>query len=575
MNLTIAELARAVGKSETYVRQHVHRKHLTTQRDGRNVSVALDEAARWARQRGLSLDVPARASVTMGAMRGRAARVTVLVWDAPGRQTRNLFTLIRHRRRDALGPWASEPDETWSERNDLGHELRLLTFDGPFERCQAWVDRIRGSGTLPVNDREVHYALEPVPRRHWAYRDERPLSDASMRSPFARHSAEIVEYWSFAAEPRQHWLEVLDSLEGEFLAGLVRLGFPLDRRSDRIGNLMIAGAQDAITCDLELHRDRTLRFRVSADELLPGACHATIWASHSRDEVLRRDVPVVAGQTEIEVASDIDHTGFAVYRTADGQCVDLREVFLCKEITLRSEIESGPTQHIHGRQGRLVHKVRPSGPVSTVTINADDAKAELDIGIRRQWLDRQIRERVASARREGNVWRFEPQQFDEAADHFIRLLRQDADQEGPVYLADPYFMHAVENAEGARLYLDMFAATTGRDLLILCADRPNGDTRPWWSNYPTHLTRHVSVRSFRTHAEPSTPGFHDRYLVTPRRETIITHSLNGWRSNGVTFACIPYGVYRAEADRLWEMAIGSTAERLFVREISDGQQRDA
>ena len=32
MDLTIAELARAVGKNETYVRQHIHRKHLITRR---------------------------------------------------------------------------------------------------------------------------------------------------------------------------------------------------------------------------------------------------------------------------------------------------------------------------------------------------------------------------------------------------------------------------------------------------------------------------------------------------------------------------------------------------------------
>ena len=35
MDLTIAELARAVGKSEPYVRQHVHRRHLTARREGR------------------------------------------------------------------------------------------------------------------------------------------------------------------------------------------------------------------------------------------------------------------------------------------------------------------------------------------------------------------------------------------------------------------------------------------------------------------------------------------------------------------------------------------------------------
>ena len=106
MNLSIAELARAVDKSEIYVRQHIHRKHLTAQKDGHNVSVVVDEAVRWARERGLSFKLPARASVTAGAMNGRTARMTVLAWHAPGAQPRNLFTLIRHRRQDALGPWA-------------------------------------------------------------------------------------------------------------------------------------------------------------------------------------------------------------------------------------------------------------------------------------------------------------------------------------------------------------------------------------------------------------------------------------------------------------------------------------
>ena len=47
MPLTIPELARAVGKSENYVRQHIFRKHLAVQKDGRNLSVTHDEALRW------------------------------------------------------------------------------------------------------------------------------------------------------------------------------------------------------------------------------------------------------------------------------------------------------------------------------------------------------------------------------------------------------------------------------------------------------------------------------------------------------------------------------------------------
>ena len=582
MNLTIVELARAVNKSETYIRQHIHRKHLTVVRDGRKVSVALDEAARWAHERELSFVSPGRASVTVGTMKGRTARMTVLTWHAPDAQPRNLFTLLRHRRQDALGPWGSKPHENWSG-GEVGDELRLFTLDASLERCQTLVDHILDSGTLEIDGMEIHYALESTPRRHWAYRDDRLLADASMRSPFARHSAKIVEYWSFAAEPQKRWLEVLDSIPPNLQPRLARLGIPLDRRSDRVGNLMIAAAEDAIACDLTAHHDRTLRFYVDAHELLPGAYRATVWASHSNDQVLRREVPVTAGQTVIEVASDVDHIGFAIYRAADGQCVDWKEEFLIMQISGVVQIDSGPTLHLHDRRGGPVHKVNLPGPISTINAHSDNVSAELDKGIRRLWLDRQVHEREAAARRQGNFARFQPAEFDQAVHYFIRLLHKDSDRNTPIYLADPYFMRRLMGDTGGRLYQDLFAATTGRPLRILCGNRENGIGQPWWSNYPNQITAHVSVRAFlrrkmeKESVMPETDklqeqqeyeaGFHDRYLITPERDIVITNSFNGWLKHGVTFASHPYGVYRAEAERLWSMDIESKTTDLLVQRI--------
>ena len=532
------------------------------------MSVEFDEAMRWARTRGLPFNLPARVSVTTGAMEDRTARMTVLTWHAPGAQPRNLFTLIRHRRQDALGPWAGEPDETWSSV-DLGHELRLFSLDASFECCQALVDHILDLGTLEIDDLEVHYSLEPNPRRHWAYRDDRLLADASMRSPFLKHSAEIIEYRSFTAEPRKHWLEIIESLQSKVSPQLVRLGFPLERRPDRVGNLMIAAAQDAIACELAANRNQTLILHVDADELLPGAYRATVWASHSGDEVLRRDVPVTLVQTVIGLASGVDHIGFAMYRTVDGQCVDLMEGPLFMEASVRLELESGPTLHLRHHPSRTTHKVHPSSSVSMINVHADDDSAELDKGIRRLWLDRRVHEREATARRERNFARFGPDEFNKAVQYFIALLRQDrqdSDSTEPVYLADPYFMGRLEGYEGTQLYLDMFTATTGHPLLILCTQKENGNAQPWWSNFPSQITAHVSVRAFRKH--DNTPGFHDRYLITPKREIIITHSFNGWPQNGVTFAGLPYDIYRAEAESLWSMDIGSNTTDLFVEEIA-------
>ena len=577
MKLTISELAHAVNRKEGFVRQHIHRKHLVTRKEGRNVSVELDEAMRWARERGLPFNLPARASVTMGVMKDRTARMTVLAWHKPGAQPRNLFTLIRHRRQDALGPWAAEPNETWSSV-DLEHELRLFSFDASFERCRTMVDHILDSGTLEIDGLEIQYALQSIPRRHWAYRDCRPLADASIRSPFSRHSAEIVEYWSFMAEPRERWLKVLESLQGNTLRNsqphFSRLGFPLDLRPDRVGNFIIAGAEDTISCDLFAHpHNKSLILHVDTSELLPETYRATVWASHSDDEVLRREIPIVKRQTVFKLTSDVDHIGFAIFRTTDGQCVDLWEVFLLMEVGIRVAINSGPTLNLHDPKKHLSHSVSPSGSVSMINIRSDQDSAELDKEIRQLWLKRRVHERETSVRREGNFKRFEPDEFDEATQYFISLLRQDSDHVGPIYFADPYFMVRLKGDEGIKLYLDMFAAVTRhRPLRILCSQRDedqdsgNENAQPWWSNYPKQITAHVSVRAFRK--QDGLRGFHDRFLITPEREILITHSLNGWHKDGVTFAQLPYNIYRTEAESLWSMDIGSKTTNLYVEEIA-------
>ena len=576
MDLTIAELAEAVGKSENYVRQHIHRKHLAARRVGSKVSVTLDQAARWARERGLPFDALLGAWAMTGSTKERTARMTVLAWHEPDARPRNLFTLVRHRRRDALGPWVSELDEAWST-DDLGHGLRVHSFDAPLEQCQAIVKQILNSGTLKSDGIEVDYALHPIARRHWAYRDDRPLTDASVRSPFKRHSAEIIEYWSFEAELREHWMEILESSSRSLRPSLMHLGFPLERRGDRVGNLMMASAEDAIACDLVARHDQTLRFLVDADDLLLGAYRATVWAGHSGDEVIRREVAVTPGQTVIKLASDVDHVGFSVHRTSDGQCVDLMETFLVMEVIGRVDVASSPTLHLKDRRRRLNHKVTPASPSSMISIRSDDQSAEIDKGIRRLWLERRLHERESVARQDGNFMRFRPDELDQAAQHIVHLLCRDSHRTEPLYLADPYFMPYLNEETEAdsdlvQLYLQLFAATTGRSLRILCAQEKHGEARPWWANYPETLTNHVRVRTVLKH-DIRNPGkhkrgFHDRYLITPEHEIVMTHSFNGWCEDGVTFVTLPFEVYRAEAEEFWSMDFESATPPVFVEDLT-------
>ena len=338
---------------------------------------------------------------------------------------------------------------------------------------------------------------------------------------------------------------------------------------------MIAGAEDEIVCDLDARHDRSLMLQVDGDKLQPGAYRATVWASHSGNEMLRREIPVTQGETEIELASDVDHIGFAIFRTADGQCIDLMEAFLLMQIGGKIKVDSSPTLQFHDRSGRLVHEVSPAAPSSGIDLNIDFDNAEFDKKIRQEWLARRLRERDAAARREGNFERFGPDAFEDAVRYFVGLLRRDADQKTPIYLADPYFMTQLTDDSGAdlslkKLCIDMFAATAGTPLRILCAKKKKrqdqDDPPPWWTSLPEQITAHVSVLAFLSR-DGKRPGFHDRYLITPRREIIITHSLNGWHGDGVTFASLPYDVYLAEAERLWWMDPGSATADLLVREI--------
>ena len=572
MPLTILELARAVGKSENYVRQHVFRKHLAVQKDGRNVSVTHDEALRWARERQLPFDTPAKAWEPTRTAQSRAARMTVLTLHRPEMKPCNLLTVVRHRRQDALGPWSNEPSKTWTSE-DLGNGLRLSSLDAPLEHCQALVDGILDSATLVIDDDHIHYAVDRNPRHRRAFRDERGLADASMTSPFSRYSAEVVEHWSLSAEPRRHWLSLLDSRRGRTPFPLSRLGVPLDRLSDRVGNIMIAGAEDEVACDLAVGNGRTLRLHVDAEPLPSGAYRATIWASHAGDEVLRQEVTITQRLTTIRLASDVDHIGFAVFRTADGQCLDLMEAPLLKRISGRLKVNSASTLQFRDRQGRVYHEVNPPGPSSEIDLGIDDERGELDKEIRQRWLDRRVREREAAARKERNFARFLPADIDDAVSYLVELLRHDTDQKTPIYLADPYFVtqlpsDARKHLDLRKIYFDIFATTAGTPLRILCAKKKpaQDEPPPWWPTCPEQITAHVRVRSFRSQ-DGRTAGFHDRFLITPRREIIISHSINGWHNHGVTFASLPYDVYLAEAERLWSMDVGSPTADLLASEI--------
>lgn len=569
MKLTVEELANAVEKSEGFVRQHIHRGHLPVHRKGRKVTVAYEEAVHWARERGLQLALPHQTALAARNVKERTARMMVLAWHRKDVPPINLFTHMRHRRTESLGPWTGNPDGIWSCQKILtgaareSEEFCLYSIDAAFEHCQELVEQILKEGTLKVNDLEIYYALEHSPRQYFAPRDQRGNAEPSFASPFSRYSAEITEYWSFAEEPRVRWSELAESQTVYGVSLEERMGFPIERRSDRVGNLLITGAEDEIECDLIASYNNTLVLSVWGDTFQPAAYTAAVWASHSGDNVLRRSVAVTQGETVISLSSAVDHIGFALYRNIDGRCIDLMDQYLIMELSLKQNILMGPTMEMHDLKSQTRHQVSQGSTRSKIDIKLDSFGDVLDRKIRQAVLANRMHQREAVARREDKMARFEPDQFEEAVDYFLLLLSQFSYRDGPIYLADPYFMTPDPRVLKTGLYLKMLAVAAGRSLRILCGGNQNNQT--WWSNYPANLTCHFKVRSFRTKID--SPAFHDRYLITPEKEILITHSLNGWSSGGVTFASAPYDVYRTAAEKLWSLAIGTTDSYVDVEEV--------
>ena len=129
------------------------------------------------------VELPTNRFQSAGRLTGRCARMTVLTLERTADDVYNLFTLIRHRRSDSLGPWANMENEFWSH-DDIGPGVLLSTIDAPLERCQGFVEQILERGTLDIEGLEVGYSLEHTPRRHWAHRDSVNVTDVAVRSPF-------------------------------------------------------------------------------------------------------------------------------------------------------------------------------------------------------------------------------------------------------------------------------------------------------------------------------------------------------------------------------------------------------
>lgn len=341
----------------------------------------------------------------------RTARMSVLAWHREDGTVHNLFTHIRHRRAGGTGPWAAEPDRVWRPTtfppNDIVEpgEIQLHVLDGTLEHCVALLEDISDGNAITIDGIEVGYAFEQRPRRHRAYRNEMQMDEPSVYSPFSRHSAQVTEFWSFETELRNRWREVCGSYSPRQLEEyLRRLAFPLGRLSDRVGNLMISGAEDEIVCDLVSGRTQLILDVTTADgtHLPPSAYYATVWAHDSGDVLVHPHLEIAERHTVIDIGSKLDRVGFAVFRRRDGQCIDRWEATFIREINFALNVSSGETLEIHDRR-RGTSKTLSLGDARSTFSVGDEYASGLDDAVRQEVLGRRSWQRDKDARAEGTM----------------------------------------------------------------------------------------------------------------------------------------------------------------------------
>ena len=574
MSLTITDLALAIGKDENYVRQHIRRKNLMARKDGRRVLVEAAEAARWARGRGLPFSQPIGLLESDDEVSTRAARMTVLAIQGTDGTLTNVFTLIRHRDRRSLGPWDKYESLNWYcdsipvETAGDTKSLSLYRCDGMMAKCQELVKRILQEGKLDIEGHEVQFALEHKPRNHWVYQDDTPNTTESLSSPFSNRSAEITEYWCFDAETQERWTTTLQAAAEAVEKLAAALHFPITQRSDRAGNLMIAKAQDTVENEIAARQGNRLILRVaSRDWAEPplGAYSATVWASHSGDKVLRRSVEVSKSETVLDHESDADLIGYEIYRNSDGECIDRFETYLFKEISVQMSVSGPPTElnvHVPRKGYSIKRQINTNSTDSTFSVTDNNSEG-VDLAIRQKHREHIARENDRSARRDGK-YRFRPEQADEAVEHLAQLVRPKPGQKGPIYFVDPHFK--AESESEVKALTAILSEARGQPLNILCGRWEDSQKL----SFPKSLVAEVTVRRFTRVSRAAggrSPAFHDRYLITPAGETIITHSVNSWGEGGVTFDSSPFEVYRTETEELWSLNIGENENGVLVEEV--------
>ena len=394
MSLTVSDLALAIGKDENYVRQHIRRKNLAARRDGRRVLVEEAEAARWAKERGLSFSQATGTLELDEEVDTHAARMTVLAIQATDGTLTNVFTLIRHRDRRSLGPWYKEEDLNWHCETvpvDSAGETKGLSFyrcDGMMARCRELVKQILQEGKLCIEGHEVQFTLERKPRHHWAYQEHASSNIRSLNSPFSKSSAEITEYWCFDPETRERWTMTAQTAVEAAQKMAAALHFPINQRLDRVGNLMIAKAQDAVESEITARQDNRSILKVASRDWAeppPGAYSAAVWASHSSDKVMRRSIEISSSETVLSRESDVDLIGYEIYRNRDGECIDRYEANLFKEINFQISVSGPPTELniLAPRKGYSIKRQIDTNSTASTFSVTDEASEGLDQAIRK------------------------------------------------------------------------------------------------------------------------------------------------------------------------------------------------
>lgn len=545
--LTIAELARASGKTENNIRQNIFRKLLKSTKRGNVVEISRKEAERWAKKKKITLQFSPEESEKIDLLNERSVRIHVLAGLAPNSRWINIVTAVKQRR---LAELATSSWEVLAETDDKG--LQLLKWDCKESEANSWIEKAAAGAAETILGTEIHFNVGSSAKHYFCPRiHDDDKAPAPQVSPFANASATAVEFMAGDDLPTAV-SQKLNEIPADWFK---KIGLSIAEYFDHAGSLIVYTATDDVRGQVSVMSKKALKFsvRTSANIILKDY-FVTLLAWRRDELVFDRAFDLTQPSHHLSGNADIDRWKYQIFHKPSGRLVDEDEATLI--LSIQGTIQAlGPSVELRDANNK------PFGHVQTTALTSQFGVGENSDRAASLYHHRLSQQRYEKSKSRGELFRLDSEEA--ALEQIAKILKSFSAADGPIYWADPYFFSSPKDGKFVsnwttslrKHFLKVVQAAQGLNLRIICGhDTTVGDDPFDLIGYGSLMnTVEVCCVRKKNSRGDFENAFHDRWITNKSREYLLTHSLNGIQGDGLTIVKLPFHVYFADSEYLWSI----------------------